>query len=372
MAMTSIRLGAEALIKKTEARVYRVPTETPESDGTLSWDATVLVLARVQAGGHTGIGYTYSAKAAADVMVEHLFPLLHGRDAFDIPAAWLAMAQALRNIGRRGIGGAALSAVDCALWDLKARMLNLPLAHLLGRKRDCVPVYGSGGFTSYSRDQLTAQLRGWVDQGLPAVKMKVGRAPREDEARVAAVRAAIGPSAGLFVDANGAYDRKQALHFASAFATQGVSWFEEPVSSDDLAGLRLVGDEGPPGMDISAGEYIYDLFEARRLIEDARIDTLQADVTRCGGISEFLRIDALCQAHCLPLSSHTAPSLHLPACASCEQIRHMEYFHDHVLIEHRLFDGAASPQDGMLAPDMSRPGLGLDLKEADARAYLLS
>lgn len=370
--MTSPRPGFGVAIERTDAQVYRIPTEAPESDGTLSWDATILVLARVQAGGHTGLGYTYSAKGAADVMVEHLFPLLHGRDAFDIPGAWLAMAQALRNIGRSGIGGAALSAVDCALWDLKARILALPLAHLLGRSRDRVPIYGSGGFTSYSRDHLTTQLRAWVDQGLPAVKMKVGRAPHEDEARVAAVRAAIGPDAALFVDANGAYDRKQALRFASAFAAQGVSWFEEPVSSDDLAGLRLIGDEGPPAMDISAGEYIFNLFDARRLIEDARVDTLQADITRCGGISEFLRIDALCQAHCLPLSSHTAPSLHLPACASCEQIRHMEYFHDHVLIEHMLFDGAARPQDGMLVPDMSRPGFGLDLKEADAQAYLLS
>lgn len=359
-------------IEKAEVQVFRIPTEQPESDGTLSWSATVMVLVHVHAGGHAGLGYTYSAKGAATVAVEHLFPVLQGRDAFDISGAWLAMAQALRNLGRCGIGGAALSAIDCALWDVKARILDLPLASLLGSKRQTVPVYGSGGFTSYSRDQLVEQLRQWVEQGISAVKMKVGRAPEHDLARVAAARKAIGPAVGLFVDANGAYSRKQALKFAAAYGDQEVSWFEEPVTSDDVAGLRLVGDNAPPGMDVSAGEYVYDLFDARRLIEAARIDVLQADITRCGGVSEFLRLDALCQAHCLPFSSHTAPSLHLPVCTACQQIRHMEYFHDHVRIEHMLFDGAAAPDGGVLASDLSRPGFGLEVKEADARAYITS
>jgi L-alanine-DL-glutamate epimerase-like enolase superfamily enzyme len=359
-------------IEKAEVQVFRIPTEQPESDGTLAWSATIMVLARLYAGGHAGLGYTYSAKGAAGVVAEHLFPILRGRDAFDISGAWFAMAQALRNIGRPGIGGAALSAVDCALWDLKARILGVPLATLLGRKHVALPAYGSGGFTSYSRDQLVDQLRHWAEQGLPAVKMKVGRAPEHDVARVAAARDAIGPATALFVDANGAYSRKQALQFAMAFGKQEVSWFEEPVSSDDLAGLRLIGDRAPPGMDVSAGEYVYDLFGARRLVESARIDVLQADITRCGGVSEFLRLDALCQAHCLPFSSHTAPAIHLPVCAACQQIRHMEYFHDHVRIEHMLFDGAPTPDGGLLTPDLSRPGLGLEVKETDARAYIVS
>lgn len=360
------------LLSATRVTVFKVPTESPESDGTFAWDATTMVYVELTAGGHTGIGYAYTSGGAANAIKDLLFPALEGRDVLDIPGAWLAMAQALRNVGRTGIGASALSAVDCALWDLKARLLNVSLSQLLGQKRESVPVYGSGGFTSYSMSELTKQLGGWAEAGLGAVKMKVGRDPGADFSRVEAARRTIGDEVGLFVDANGAYSRKQALSFAQRFHELGVVWFEEPVSSNDIEGLRLLSEQAPAPMDVSAGEYIYDLFCARRLIEDAHINVLQADVTRCGGISEYLRIDALCQAHCLPLSSHTAPALHLPVCAALKQVRHMEYFHDHVRIEGLLFDGAMKPVDGMLTPDISRPGIGLSLKTADAQKYAVS
>lgn len=360
------------LLSAARVKVFKIPTESPESDGTFAWDATSMLYVELVAGGHTGMGYAYTSGGGASAAKDLLFPALEGRDVLDIPAAWLAMAQALRNVGRTGIGASALSAVDCALWDLKARLLNVSLSQLLGQKRGSVPVYGSGGFTSYSVPQLTDQLGGWAEAGFGAVKMKVGRDPQSDLSRVDAARRAIGEKVGLFVDANGAYSRKQALSFAQRFHELGVIWFEEPVSSDDIEGLRLLSEQAPAPMDVSAGEYIYDLFCARRLIEDARIDVLQADVTRCGGISEYLRIDALCQAHCLPLSSHTAPALHLPVCAALKQVRHMEYFHDHVRIEKMLFEGAVKPVDGVLTPDISRPGNGLSLKVADAQKYVVS
>lgn len=360
------------LLSANSVKVFKIPTESPESDGTFAWDATTMVYVELVAGGQTGIGYAYTAAGAASVVKDLLLPALEGRDVLDIPAAWLAMAQALRNVGRTGIGASALSAMDCALWDLKARLLNVSLAQLLGQKRESVPAYGSGGFTSYSVPQLTDQLGHWAGAGLRAVKMKVGRDPKADFSRVEAARRAVGDGVELFVDANGAYGRKQALYFAQKFHELGVVWFEEPVSSNDTEGLRLLSEWAPAPMDVSAGEYIYDLFCARRLIENARINVLQADVTRCGGISEYLRIDALCQAHCLPLSSHTAPALHLPVCSALKQVRHMEYFHDHVRIEELLFDGAAKPVDGVLTPDTSRPGIGLSLKAADAQRYALS
>lgn len=363
---------AAAPVDHTSVRVFRIPTETPESDGTLAWNVTTLVLAAVGSGGHTGLGYTYSTKAAAAVMHDHLFPVLAGHDALDIQAAWKRMADTLRNLGHTGIGGQALSAVDCALWDLKARLLARSLSDLLGRARASVPVYGSGGFTSYPPAQLAEQLGNWVTQGMGAVKMKVGRTPLKDVERVRIARRAIGDTPGLFVDANGAYDRKQAVAFAHAFHEYGVSWFEEPVSSDDTAGLRLIGEQVPAPMEVTAGEYIGDLFDAQRLIDEARVDVLQADVTRCGGVTQFLRIDALCQSCCLPLSSHTAPSLHLPVCAAAAQIRHMEYFHDHARIEHMLFEGCAKPESGVLTPDSGGHGFGLSVKEADARAYELT
>ena len=244
------------------------------------------------------------------------------------------------------------------MWDLKARLLQLPLATLLGQLRAGTPVYGSGGFTSYSIDRLKDQLGAWAEQGMTLVKMKVGRAPAEDPGRVLAAREAIGASTQLFVDANGAYSRKQALALARRFTELDVRWFEEPVSSDDLPGLRLLRDRAPAGMDIAAGEYGYDPFYFRRMLEAGAVDVLQADATRCGGISGFLAAHALADAHGLPLSAHCAPAIHLHLGCALLRVRHLEYFHDHQRIEQMLFDGTAKPHDGALAPDLTRPGLG--------------
>jgi L-alanine-DL-glutamate epimerase-like enolase superfamily enzyme len=254
---------------------------------------------------------------------------------------------------------------------LKARLLDLPLCRLLGMARECAPVYGSGGFTSYDDRQLQGQLGGWAEQGFGMVKMKVGREPQDDPARVATARKAIGDRARLFVDANGAYSRKQALRMAQAFAEYEVAWFEEPVSSDDREGLRLLRDRGPAGMDIAAGEYGYDSWYFRRMLEAGAVDVLQADATRCAGITGFMQASALCQAFQVPLSGHCAPSIHAhPACAA-PPLRHIEYFHDHVRIESMLFDGALTARDGALHPDLSRPGFGLEFKRADAERYAI-
>jgi L-alanine-DL-glutamate epimerase-like enolase superfamily enzyme len=356
-------------IEQVTAAAYRIPTDKPEADGTLSWDATTLVLVRITAAGKTGIGYTYADRATAVLIQDKLAALLLAQDALAINARWRDMAVAIRNLGRPGISSMAISAIDTALWDLKAKVLNLPLAGLLGAVRQAIPVYGSGGFTSYSVEQLQQQLQGWAQIGMRYVKMKIGSAPQSDMARVCAVREAIGNATELFVDANGAYRRKQALEFAQRMSALGVTWFEEPVTSDDLDGLRMMRDRAPPGMAISAGEYGYDLPYFRRMLQAQAVDILQADATRCGGITGFLGAAALCEAFAIPLSSHCAPSLHLPLCCAAQQALHLEYFHDHVRIEHMLFDGAAVPVDGQLGPDMSRPGLGLEFKEQDAQCY---
>ena len=359
----------ESAVEQVDVSAYRVPTDFPESDGTLQWDKTIIVVVEAAAGGVCGLGYTYADAATAQFIRDHLIDAVQGRDAMAVSGAWAAMSRAVRNLGRTGVAAMAIAAVDSALWDLKARLLELPLATLLGAVRDGVPIYGSGGFTSYSVAQLQAQLGGWVASGVPRVKMKVGRDPAADVERVRAARAAIGPTAELFVDANGAYSRKQALAFAEAFAEYGVRWFEEPVSSDDLEGLRLLRDRAPAGMDIAAGEYGYDLFYFRRMLEAGAVDVLQADATRCAGISGFLRVGALCEARGLPLSAHTAPSVHVHPCCALPTVRHLEYFHDHVRIEQMFFDGAVAPANGALYPDLLRPGLGLELKRSDAEHY---
>jgi L-alanine-DL-glutamate epimerase-like enolase superfamily enzyme len=367
MALTAAR--AEAPIERLEVAAFTVPTEAPESDGTLQWDAMTLLVAEVKAAGIEGLGYTYSDVAAGSIIERRLAGCVVGRDAMDIPSAWAAMRGAVRNIGLAGVVAAAISAVDTALWDLKARLLELPLVTLLGSARESVPVYGSGGFTSYRRDQLAAQLARWLEEGITAVKMKVGRDPDDDPRRVAAAREAIGAEAALFVDANGAYTRKHALALAEIFAHLGVSWFEEPLASDDIDGLRLLRDRAPAAIEIAAGEYGYDLMDFERLLQAQAVDVLQADATRCLGVTGFLRAAALAEAHGLDLSAHTAPSLHVHPCCALETVRHVEWFHDHVRIEQQLFDGAPRHQRGAVRPDRGRPGLGLELKRADAARY---
>lgn len=359
----------EIPIASVEAESFEIPTETPESDGTLEWDSTTMVLVTVTAGGQRGIGYTYCHQSAGVLINSKLAGVLKGRNALATRECWHALVHEIRNLGRPGLVSCAIAACDVALHDLKARLLGVPVATLLGRRRDHLPVYGSGGFTSYTERQLAEQLGRWASEGMFAVKMKIGRDPAHDLDRVRAARKAIGKRTGLFVDANGAYARKEALAFAERFAEHEVSWFEEPVSSNDIDGLRLIRDRAPAGIEISAGEYGYDIGAFRTLCSHGCVDVLQADATRCAGLTGFLMADTLAHAFELPLSSHTAPSLHLHACCAGLRVRHMEWFFDHVRIERMLFDGTPQPKDGMLSPDWSRPGLGLELKCADAERY---
>lgn len=358
-----------ANIDKIDVSAYKIPTASPESDGTLDWDSTTLVLVEVSAAEQTGIGYSYASGSTARFIQELFADILPGRNALDIPSAWEAMVHAVRNLGLPGVSSMAIAAVDNALWDLKGKLLGQPVVSLLGAARDGVEIYGSGGFTSYDDDALRKQLGGWVAQGMTKVKMKIGRG-RELQ-RVKAAREAIGAETELYVDANGAYERKEALAFADAFADYGVTWFEEPVVSHDYVGLRLMRDRAPAGMAIAMGEYGYDLFDFRRLLEAQSVDVLQADCTRCAGISGWLKVAHLAEAFNMPFSSHCAPSMHLHPGCSTKATMHLEYFFDHYRIERMLFDGVAEPRDGKLYPDLSRPGLGLEFKCKDAKQFAL-
>jgi L-alanine-DL-glutamate epimerase-like enolase superfamily enzyme len=350
-----------------EVSAYTIPTDQPESDGTLEWDSTTIVVVEVSGGGETGLGYTYGETAVAELIRSKLEGVVRGADAMSPPAAWSKMQAAIRNAGQQGVGAMAVSAVDIALWDLKARLLGVALADALPRFHASVPVYGSGGFTSYSDERLTEQLAGWVDDRIPRVKIKVGRDPERDPQRLRVAREAIGARTELMVDANGAFDRKQALAWAQRYAEFDVVYFEEPVSSEDRAGLALLRDRGPAGMAIAAGEYEWGLSGLAELA--GCVDVLQADVTRCGGITNLLRADAICKTQQVGFSAHCAPAISAHACCAMQTLRHLEYFHDHVRIERMLFDGTLDPEGGELTPDRSRPGLGLDLRRADAEEY---
>ncbi|WP_338875114.1 enolase C-terminal domain-like protein [Spirosoma sp. SC4-14] len=358
-------------IRHLSVSVYRIPTDAPESDGTLQWDSTTMVLVEIEAGDQRGIGYTYADASVGQFIQQKLTPIVVEQHPFDIPALWKAMASAIRNEGSCGMAYMALSAVDTALWDLKAKLLNVPLVQLLGSVRNKAMVYGSGGFTSYSHEQLQHQLGNWASEGFSMVKMKIGRNPDADLERVRLAKETIGTNVSLMVDANGGYEVKQALEKAENFRQYGINWFEEPVSSDNLSGLEFIRNHAPASIRIAAGEYGYSLDYFAHMLHHKAVDVLQADATRCGGITGFLKAGYLTEGYQLPFSFHCAPALHLHPSLALNAFWVGEYFHDHVRIENLFFDGVPKPVHGYLSPDLSRPGLGLELKRADAEPYKL-
>ncbi|MGH8995798.1 MAG: enolase C-terminal domain-like protein [Acidimicrobiales bacterium] len=351
-------------LESVEARVYEVATDQPEADGTLQWSKTIVVAVLARAGAAVGTGWTYASGAAKTVIDDQLADAVVGRSAFDVPRVHEQMVRACRNLGRPGVVSSAISAVDTALWDLKARVLGIPLVDLFGRCRDDVPVYGSGGFTTYDDDDAVAQLSHWVSElGIPRVKIKIGeswgsRADR-DLHRVELARQVVGAGTELYVDANGGYTAKQAVRLGRRFQDFGVSWFEEPVSSDDLAGLRLVREA--LDLDVAAGEYGYDEPYFDKMVRAEAVDCVQVDVTRCGGFTAWLRVAALAGAHGLEVSAHCAPNLHVPVAASVPNLRHVEYFHDHSRLDPMLFEGIGQPKHGALVPG-DAPGHGMTLR----------
>jgi L-alanine-DL-glutamate epimerase-like enolase superfamily enzyme len=352
-------------IDRLETSCFTIPTDAPESDGTLEWASTTIVVVEAVGGGKRGLGFTYAPEAAAKVIDGTLADVVKGRDPDDVAALWLELGAQLRNAGRPGIAYCALSAVDLALWDLRARLHDVPLVTLLPAVRDRVPVYGSGGFCSYPDERLREQLAGFVNDGIPRVKMKLGREPKRDPHRLDVAREAAG-DAELFVDANGAFTPKQAVRWAKRYVEDwDVRWFEEPVSSADFDGLRFVRDHS--GLDVAAGEYAYVLTDFHNIA--GSVDCLQADVTRCGGITGLLRVNGVASAHGLDISGHCAPQLSAHALCGVDRLRHLEYFHDHVRIESMLFDGNLAPDGGTLVPDRSRPGNGLELKRVEAERF---
>jgi L-alanine-DL-glutamate epimerase-like enolase superfamily enzyme len=341
--------------------VYTFPTPEPEADATLQWDATTAVTVTLEAGGETGLGWTYSSPAAAAVVGDELTGAIRERSAFDTAGNWSALHRAGRNLGTKGLVMQALSAVDVAGWDLKARLLGVSLTSLFGQCRADVPIYGSGGFTTLTDSQLEQQVEWWHSVGCTMMKIKIGESwgtrVERDLDRVRVLRELAGPHAELMADANGGYSAGQARRVGAALDDLGVVWFEEPVSSDDTEGLADV--RAALRCDVAAGEYAADLYDVRRLLPV--VDCLQLDVTRCGGYTGWLRAAALAQTHNLPVSGHCAPSLHACVAAAVPNLRHVEWFADHARLEPLLVDGLPEASAGALHPDPSSPGHGMRL-----------
>lgn len=363
---------AETRIDELNVRVYEVPTDQPEADGTIDWTSSTMVVVQAIANGQVGLGYTYASAACKPIIEQVLAPEVVDRPVLATTQIWLEMVRAVRNLGRPGLAGCAISAVDTALWDLKARLLNVPLSRLLGGVRQEVLVYGSGGFTTYTDETMRRQIEGWMSLGISRFKIKIGEARgtmiRRDLHRIAAARKLIGTDADLFVDANGAYTRKQAIRLGTTLEELGIKWFEEPVSSNDLVGLSEV--RARVTADVTAGEYGYDLGYFERMCAAGAVDCLQIDVTRCGGYTEWLRAAAVAAGHELEVSAHCAPNLHAHVAAAVPNTRHIEYFHDHARVEAIILDGVLTPLRGVMRLDLAKKGNGLQLRaEQDIAQY---
>ena len=357
-------------VESVAASAYRIPTDQPEADGTFSWDATTMVVVRAAGEGHEGQGWTYAPAAAVQVVEELLAPVAEGRPVDEVEQTWEAMVRAVRNAGRPGLVGMALSAVDIALWDLLGHVQARALVEVWGGEPAPVVLYGSGGFTTYDDETTRGQLEGWCEEDLAMVKIKIGEAwgtrTERDLHRVDVARDTVGEATGLFVDANGAYSTGQAIEMGLELEARDVRWFEEPVSSDDHRGLSTVRDRTT--LEVAAGEYGDSHAYFRHLA--GHVDCLQVDVTRCGGYTEWRRIVADPD---LPgpggWSVHCAPYASLPVASTTAGLRHQEWFHDHVRIEQELFEGWAPPHGGRLEPDRSRPGHGLAFLDGEAERY---
>jgi L-alanine-DL-glutamate epimerase-like enolase superfamily enzyme len=348
-----------------EATAYTVSTDGPEADGTATWDEVTAVVVRARAEGQEGLGWTYTDRAGADLVNRVLAPAVADVAVLDVAGAAERMSAAARNMGRTGMLAAAISAVDVAWWDLKARILQTSLSGLLGRVRQAAAVYGSGGFTTYDDDRTSRQLSAYVDDGIPRVKIKIGESwgsrLDRDLHRVRLARRVIGPDPELFVDANGGYSVAQAIRVDQIMTDCDVRWFEEPVSSDYPGQLAAVRQSARA--DIAAGEYGWRLSDFTALLQAGAVDCLQIDVTRCGGITVWQQAAALAAGSGLEVSAHCAPQLSAQVGVATPNFRHLEYFHDHARLESELFEETLRVTGGALCPDAQRLGHGMHLSQ---------
>lgn len=345
----------------TTVKSFSLPTKTPEADGTLSWNKTTLVTVELTENAVTGLGYTYADEATAHFLVEHALPVLRGLASADHFRALEIVKKKFRNLSNAGVSSLALSALDIAFWDLRARLLGISFADLLGKKRDSVPFYGSGLFMNLSEEELKAQIESFRILGCRSFKMKIGAGYKEDLERVALVRSLVGEDAALFVDANGAYDPRTGLALAFELPRFGVSWFEEPVTSDDDTGMRFLRDHFPPSVRFVAGEYCHQDHDFLRLLARGLVDVIQVDATRSEGVTGALRASALAHAFNVPLSTHCAPLLSGNLGLVLDQLSIAEGFIDHLRLEEECFEHLGQFVDGAYYPGENQLGFGWEL-----------
>ncbi len=347
-------------IRDLQADHYRITLPVALSDSTHGIiESFELITARVRDGdGAEGVGYTYTVgtggAAVRALLARDVAPRLAGREAEDIEALWQLMWWALHYGGRGGAQALAISAVDMALWDLRARRQGAPLWRVLGGFDPRVPCYAGGIDLELPLDGLLRQTDDNLARGFRAIKMKVGRAAlREDVERVRAVRAHLGPDVPLMADANMRWSVDEAIRAARALRDQDLVWLEEPTIPDDVPGhVRIVREGGVP---IAAGENLHTLHEFRAVIAAGGVTFPEPDVTNCGGITTFMKICHLAEAFNLPVTSHGAHDVTVHLLAA---VPNRSYLEAHGFGLDRYIELPLRIQAGhAVAPD--RPGHGV-------------
>ena len=353
-------------IKDIKVHLVSAPITAGFSDATRKVETIGFTIVRVTTDqGLEGIGVTYHEVGgeATKVLIEKNFaPRLIGADPLATEVIWRDFTQYLRGIGRKGLMFCALSAIDIALWDLKGKIFGLPLYRLLGGNKSEVPVYASGGWTSYADDELVEEITGMVRDGYQMVKFKVGveggHNIRRDVRRVAAVRDAVGPEIGIMLDANNCWDAATGVQFANRVRDLDIMWLEEPVPADDIPGLARFrrGTDIP----LATGEHEYTKFGVRDLILGEAADIIQVDGARAGGYTEMLKIAALTEAWNLGFAPHAMENIQAHLVSAVPNALFLERLLMFEEITASVFKDVPVPVNGMM-PIPDKPGLGLEL-----------
>ena len=353
-------------IAKVDVHLVSYPVSGNFADATRTVETVGFTVVRITTDqGLEGIGITYhevGGEATVALIQRNMAPKLMGRDPFETEVLWQEFFGYLRGVGRKGLMYCALSAVDIALWDLKGKIIGMPLFRLLGGNKTEVPVYSSGGWTSYSDEELVEEMTGMVAQGYRMIKFKVGveggHNTRRDRERVRKVREAVGPDIKLLLDANNCWDAATAVQFANTIREYDILLFEEPVFADDIPGLARFkrGTDIP----LATGEHEYTKFGARDLLMAGAADIVQIDGTRTGGFTEMLKIAALTQAWNVKFAPHAMENIHLHLVSAIPNAPFLERLFLFEDLTAHVFKDAPKPVGGMMTiPDL--PGLGLAL-----------
>jgi len=364
--LQSSKLMMQHKISKVEVHLVSAPVKAGFSDATRKVETVGYTVVRITTDqGLEGFGITYhevGGEATKCLILKNMAPKLIGRSPLETEVIWQEFFHYLRGVGRKGLMFCALSAVDIALWDLKGKIVNLPLYKLLGGNKTKVPVYCSGGWTSYSDEELVDEMESMVGQGYSMIKFKVGveggRNPRRDIERVRKVREAVGPTVALLLDANNCWDSATGVQFANNVREYDIMLLEEPVFADDIPGLARFrrGTDIP----LATGEHEYTKFGVRDLVLNEAADIVQTDGGRAGGYTELLKIAAITQAWNLKFAPHALENIHIHLVSAVPNALFLERLLLFEGITAQVYKNAPLPRNGyMEIPD--QPGLGLEL-----------